>query len=69
MTIIKFPSVSTQCSGRTMPGLETPELRANAVAHFYTDERRKHVPADIAWERSESFGRDLDRIAKIFREG
>jgi sugar phosphate isomerase/epimerase len=47
-----------------MPGLTTPELRARAVLNFYTAERRKHVPPDTAWDRSQEFGRDLDRIAE-----
>jgi hypothetical protein len=67
--IVEFPRVNgAEASARTMPGLTTPELRARAIANFYTDERRKHVPADIAWERSEAFGRDLERIAKILAE-
>lgn len=68
-TIIEFPTVSTQCSASTMPGLTTPELRARAVLNYYTAERHKHVPSDIAWERSQAFGRDLDRIAEIMERG
>jgi single-stranded DNA-binding protein len=52
-----------------MPGLTTPELRARAVTNYYTDERRKHTPSDIAWARAEAFGRDLERIAQIMKEG
>jgi hypothetical protein len=33
-TILPFP-VSTACSGRTMPGLTTPELRQRAMDNFY----------------------------------
>jgi hypothetical protein len=66
--VLEFPSVSTQCSARTMPGLTTPELRARAILNFYTAERHKHVPSDIAWERSQAFGRDLDRIAQIMEQ-
>jgi hypothetical protein len=66
--VIDFP-ISTNCSGRTMPGLTTPELRARAILNFYTAERRKHVDPLTAWERSQAFGRDLDRIAAAMRRG
>jgi len=67
-TILPFP-VQTSCSGRTMPGLTTPELRARAILNFYTAERHQHVDPLTAWERSQAFGRDLDRIADVMRRG
>jgi len=64
--ILPFP-VSTQCSGRTMPGLTTPELREKAIWNYYSAERRIHVDCLTAWERSQAFGRDLERIADVMR--
>lgn len=62
------PVNGAYASGCSMPGLTTPELRERAIHNFYTHERRAHVPADLAWERSQAFGRDLDRIAEIMAE-
>lgn len=68
--ILPFPTpVSTQCTGCSMPGLTTPELRARAVLNFYSDERRRGIDPMTAWDRSQAFGRDLDRIARIMKEG
>lgn len=61
--------VSTQCSSRTMPGLTTPELRARAVSNYYDDERRRGSDPITAHNRSEAFGNDLERIARIMSEG
>jgi hypothetical protein len=68
MSVIPFP-VSTSCSGRTMPGLTTPELRERAVTNYYSDERRKGVDPLTAHDRAMAFGDDLERIAKIMSEG
>lgn len=66
MSVVPFPvPVPTSCSGATMPGLTTPELRARAVLNYYSAERRQHVDPLTAWERSQAFGRDLDRIAEV----
>jgi hypothetical protein len=68
--VLPFPRVDgAYASGRSMPGLTTPELRARAVLNFYTDLRRRQTPSDDAWEMSQAFGRDLDRISKIMAEG
>ncbi|MEN6535678.1 MAG: hypothetical protein ABFD89_18585 [Bryobacteraceae bacterium] len=61
--IIPFPtSISTSCSGRTMPGLTTPELRQRARDNFYTAERLRGVDPATAYDRSEAFGAHLDEI-------
>lgn len=52
-----------------MPGLTTPELRLRALDNFYTAERRKGVDAVTAYDRMTAFGDDLERIAKIMKEG
>lgn len=68
--IVPFPHVDgAYASGRSMPGLTTPELRERAILNFYTELRHQQVPPDLAWGRSQEFGRDLDRIAKIMKEG
>ncbi len=68
--VIQFPHVNgAEASGRSMPGLTTPELRARAILNFYSDERRRNVDPLTAWERSQEFGRDLDRIWKVMGEG
>ena len=66
--IITFP-VPTSCSGRTMPGLTTPELRQRARDNFYSAQRRSGVDPATAYERAEAFEADLDRIAAIMRIG
>jgi len=68
--VLEFPRVNgAKATGCSMPGLTTPELRARAISNYYTYERRKHTPSDVAWARAEAFGRDLERIATIFAEG
>lgn len=68
--VVTFQRVSgAYASGRSMPGLTTPELRERAILNFYTELRHQKVPSDLAWDRSQEFGRDLDRIANIMREG
>jgi hypothetical protein len=66
MTVITFP-VPASCSGRTMPGLTTPELRQRARDNFYTAERRAGADVITAFDRAEAFAADLDRIAEIMR--
>lgn len=66
--IIPFP-VSTACSGRTMPGLTTAELRRRARDNFYTAERLTGIDPLTAYERAEAFAADLERIADIMRLG
>ncbi len=68
--IIEFPRVNgAVASGRTMPGITTPELRDRAIMNFYTAERRSGVDAWTAYDRSQAFGADLERIARIMSEG
>jgi hypothetical protein len=64
--IIPFP-VSTACSGRTMPGLTTPELRQRARDNFYTAERLMGSDCITAFDRAEAFAADIERIAEIMR--
>lgn len=65
--VIPFP-VSTSCSGRTMPGLTTPELRQRAKDNYYTAERRAGTDPLTAFDRAEVFAADLERIAEIMRK-
>jgi hypothetical protein len=62
--VIPFP-VPTSCSGRTMPGLTTPELRQRARDNYYSAERRLGTDPLSAYERAEEFLINLDRIAAI----
>lgn len=64
--LIPFP-VSTNCSGRTMPGLTTPELRQRARDNYYDAERRRGSDPLTAFDRAEAFADDLERIAEIMR--
>jgi len=64
--IIPFP-VPTSCTGRTMPGLTTPELRQRARDNYYTAERRAGRDPATAYDRAEAFAADLERIAEIMR--
>jgi hypothetical protein len=64
--VIPFP-VPSSCSGRTMPGLTTPELRQRARDNYYTAERRSGADACTAFDRAEAFAADLERIADIMR--
>lgn len=66
--IIPFP-VSTACSGRTMPGLTTAELRQRARDNFYTAERLRGTDAATAYDLAEAFEADLERIANLMRLG
>ena len=59
--IITFP-VPTSCSGTTMPGLTTPELRQRARDNFYTAERLAGRDPITAYDRAEAFAADIDRI-------
>jgi len=68
MTVIPFP-VPTSCSGRTMPGLTTPELRQRARDNFYSLQRSIGVDAATAYGLAEAFEADLERIANIMRIG
>ena len=63
--VVPFPSVSTSCSGRTMPGLTTPELRQRARDNFYTAERLAGRDPVTAYDRAEAFAADIERLAKI----
>ena len=65
--VIPFP-VPTSCSGRTMPGLTTPELREVARLNFYTAERRQGIDPFTAYDRAEAFVKDLERIAEIMSQ-
>lgn len=65
--LIPFP-VSTNCTGRTMPGLTTPELRQRARDNYYDAERRMGSDPLTAFDRAEAFADDLERIAEIMRE-
>jgi hypothetical protein len=67
--IIEFPSVSTECSGRTMPGMTSPELRIRARDNYYTALRRQHVDPLTAADLADGFLDNLERIAKIVAEG
>lgn len=62
MTVIPFPSVSTKCSGHTMPGLTAPELRERALANYYAAERNNGVDPLTANERMQEFAKRLDAI-------
>jgi hypothetical protein len=62
--VIPFP-VSTQCSGRTMPGLTTPELRQRAMDNYYSAERRLGTDPLTAYERAAVFLVNLDHIAAM----
>jgi hypothetical protein len=64
--VIPFP-VSTSCSGRTMPGLTTPQLRQIARDNFYTAERLMGTDPLTAYDRAEAFAADIERIAEIMR--
>lgn len=66
--VISFP-VSTSCSGRTMPGLTTAELRQRAKDNFYTAERLRGADPVEAYDRAEAFAADIERIANIMRLG
>lgn len=59
--VITFP-VPTSCSGRTMPGLTTAELRQRARDNFYSAERRQGTDCLTAWERAEAFAADIERV-------
>lgn len=48
-----------------MPALDTPAHREQAKLNFYSAERRAGVDHITAYERSEAFGRDLDRIYSL----
>ena len=67
-SVIPFP-VPTSCSGRTMPGLTTPELRRRARDNYYTSERLRGTDPLTAHYRAEAFEADLERIADIMRLG
>jgi len=67
VTVIPFP-VPTSCTGRTMPGLTTPELRRRARDNYYTAERRAGADIITAFDRAEAFAADLERIAEIMRD-
>jgi hypothetical protein len=67
--VIEFPRVSTECSGRTMPGLTTLELRIRARDNYYTALRRQHVDPLTATDLADGFLDNLERIAKIMSEG
>ena len=64
MNVIRFP-VPTSCSGRTMPGLTTPELRRRARDNFYSAQRHIGIDPSTAFDLAEAFEADLERIAKI----
>lgn len=66
--VIDFP-ISSNCSGRTMPGLTTPELRERARLNFYTAERRRGIDPFTAYNRADVFVKDLERIAEVMRRG
>jgi hypothetical protein len=69
-TIIDFPTqISSACSGHTMPGLTTAELRQRARDNFYTAERLRGVDCCTAYDRAEAFAADIERIANIMRLG
>jgi hypothetical protein len=68
VTVIPFP-VPTSCSGCTMPGLTTAELRERARENFYSAERRAGADPLTAYERAEAFAADLERIADVMRNG
>lgn len=67
MTVIAFP-VPTSCSGRTMPGLTSAELRQRARDNYYNAERRAGADPMTAYDRAETFAADLERIAAIMRD-
>ncbi len=61
--VIPFPRISnTECQASSMPGMTDPELRERAKQNFYSAERRAGTDHVTAYELSEAFGRDLDRI-------
>jgi hypothetical protein len=59
VTIINFP-ISSNCSGRTMPGLSAPELRERALKNYYSAERRAGATPIEANERMHFFAARLD---------
>lgn len=70
MNIIPFPHVNgAYASGRSMPGLTTPELRVRARDNYYTELRRQQVDPLTANDLADGFLDNLDRIAKIMAEG
>ncbi len=70
MNVIPFPApVPSSCSGCTIPGLTTAELRRRARDNFYTAERLAGVDPLTAYERSEAFAADIERIYANMQRG
>ena len=61
--IIESPSVSTQCTARTMPGLTSPELRMLARNNHYTALRRQHIDPLTANDLADGYLENLERIS------
>lgn len=67
--IIEFPSVSTECTSRTMPGLTSPELRMRARNNYYTALRHQQIDPMTANDLADGYLENLERIAKTMLEG
>lgn len=59
--IIQFP-VQTSCSGCTIPGITTAELRQRAKDNYYSACRRQGIDAVSAFDLAEAFAADIERI-------
>jgi hypothetical protein len=68
--VIQFPCVDgAYASGRSMPGLTTPELRIRARDNYYTALRHQQVDPLTANDLADGYLDNLDRLAKIMSEG
>lgn len=67
MSVIPFPTVSTSCSGRTMPGLIGPEQREQALAHCYSLARQAGADPLTANSAVHDLAKYLDAIDAEYR--